>query len=374
MKLCFLIYNYFPYGGQQRDFMQIASECARQGHEILVYTLRWQGDPVPGFDVRIVPVKSRNRLKLYRLYTDWVEQAIAREEPDLVIGFNKMPFLDVYFAADSCFAEKAETQRGGYYKFTPRYRHFLNYEEAVFGQNSKTRVLILSDLQRKAYEQYYPHCGERLHEVPPGIAEDRQVEAIDQTVRTSLRDELGIGNSEQLLLQVGSGFKIKGVDRALIALASLPREKRQSTRYVLVGQGKPNRFLRLARKLKVADRVQVLPGRDDIPRFFAGADILLHPAYQESAGYVLLEATIAGLPVLTTASCGYASHIRAANSGEVCSNPFRQEELNEKLLSMLQQLPESNWSENGLAYGKNPELYSLPRVACKLLERWGKPD
>jgi len=370
MKLCFLIYNYFPYGGQQRDFMQIASECARQGHEILVYTLRWQGEPAPGFDIRIVPVKSNNRLKLYRLYTDWVKQAIDHESPHLVIGFNKMPHLDVYFAADSCFREKAETQRGAYYKFTPRYRHFLAYEEAVFGEASGTRALVLSENQRRAYEQYYPYSKERLIEVSPGITEDRRVDSIDQAARASLREELGVGESELLLLQVGSGFKIKGVDRALMALASLPPQWRQKTRYVLVGQGKPNRFLRLARKLRVADRVQVLPGRDDIPRFFAGADLLLHPAYQESAGYVLLEATIAGLPVLTTSSCGYASHIRDANSGQVCAEPFRQEELNEKLLWMSQQLHESSWSENGLAYGKNPVLYSLPREACKLFEQW----
>ncbi len=372
MKLCFLIYNYFPYGGQQRDFLQIASECARQGHEILVYTMRWQGEHVPGFDIRIVPVKSNNRLKLYRLYTEWVEAAIAKDSPDLVVGFNKMPFLDVYFAADSCFADKAVTQRGAYYKFTPRYRHFLGYEEAVFGKDSATRVLILSKAQGSAYEHYYPECKSRLYEVPPGINKDRQVEAIDQETRASLRAELGIQDAELLLLQVGSGFKIKGVDRALKALASLPMEWRQKTRYVLVGQGKPNRFLRLARKLKVADRVQVLPGRDDIPRFFAGADLLLHPAYQESAGYVLLEATIAGLPVLTTSSCGYASHIRQANSGGVCSEPFRQEELNEKLLTMLQQLPASDWSANGLAYGKNAELYSLPGVACSLFEQWAQ--
>ena len=372
MKLCFLIYNYFPYGGQQRDFLQIASECAKQGHEILVYTMGWQGPKPDNFDIQLVPVKSKNRLKLYRLYTDWVGGALKQSSPDLVIGFNKMPFLDVYFAADSCFAEKAENQRGAYYKYTPRYRHFLNYEEEVFSETSKTRVLVLSENQRQAYLHYYPGSEERLIDIPPGISEDRQVDSIDLDARASLRQELGIAESDQLLLQVGSGFKIKGVDRALKALASLPAEQLLKTHYVLVGQGKPNRFLRLARKLKVADRVQVLPGRDDIPRFFAAADLLLHPAYQESAGYVLLEATIAGLPVLTTASCGYASHIEQAKSGEICQQPFQQEDLNQRLHSMLMRLPEADWSANGLSYGKNPELYSLPSFACQLFERWAQ--
>lgn len=370
MKLCFLIYNYFPYGGQQRDFMRIAQTCLSRGHEIKVFTLRWQGDIPEGMDVKLVPVKSSSRLKLYQRFSEWLAQALPAETPDLVIGFNKMPHLDVYFAADSCFAEKAETQRGAYYKYTPRFRHFMAYEEAVFGPGSQTQALVLSPLQSDAYSRYYPQCDERLHLLPPGLAEDRKVESRDLEERKSLRQELGIEGDEKLILQVGSGFKIKGVDRALRAIAALPDNWRNKVRYVLVGQGKPSRFLRLARKLGLGEQVTVLPGRDDIPRFFAGADLLLHPAYQESAGYVLLEAVIAGLPVLTTSSCGYAFHIEQARAGEVCAEPFQQSELENRLLSMLENLDQADWSQNGLAYGNNPELYTLSDVAADKIEHF----
>lgn len=370
MKLCFLIYNYFPYGGQQRDFMRIATTCMQRGHEVKVFTLRWQGDIPEGMDVSIAPLKNKNRLKLYQRFSEWVAESLPGEKADLVIGFSKMPHLDVYFAADSCFADKAENQRGAYYKFTPRYRHFLNYEEAVFGQGSATQSLVLSPLQRDAYLAFYPHSDSRMHLLPAGMAEDRKVECRDEEARQSLREELQIADDELLILQVGSGFKIKGVDRALKAIASLPDEWKKKLRYVLVGQGKPNRFLRMAKKLGLADRVSVLPGRDDIPRFFAGADLLLHPAYQESAGYVLLEAAIAGLPVLTTASCGYAFHIEEANVGEVCAEPFQQRELDERLLSMLHNLETAQWSDNGLAYGSNPELYRMSEQAVDLLEQF----
>ncbi len=370
MKLCFLIYNYFPYGGQQRDFMRIATTCMQRGHEVKVFTLRWQGDIPEGMDVTLVPIKKKNRLKLYQRFSEWVGENLPAENADLVVGFNKMPHLDVYFAADSCFADKAENQRRAYYKFTPRYRHFIAFEEAVFGAASKTQSLVLSPLQRDAYLHFYHHSETRMHLLPAGMAEDRKVESRDIDARQSLRKELEIPEDELLLLQVGSGFKIKGVDRALKAIASLPDKWKAKVRYVLVGQGKPNRFLRLAKKLGLAERVAVLPGRDDIPRFFAGADLLLHPAYQESAGYVLLEAAIAGLPVLTTASCGYAFHIEEANVGEICSEPFQQRELDERLLSMIRNLPDAQWSKNGLAYGANPELYRMSEAAVDLLEQF----
>ena len=369
MKLNFLIYSYFPYGGQQRDFLRIVNECVSRGHQIDVYTIRWQGEVPVGVKLINVPVKALTRVKLYQRFTRWVKAALAEQADHPVIGFNKMPLLNFYFAADPCFAEKAETQRGGYYKFTARYRHFRDYEDAVFGTQSATEVFILSQQQRQAFKKYYPGCEDRLHEVPPGISPDRQVEAVDENLRKDLRQEFDIQENEKLILQVGSGFKVKGVDRSLKAIAALPDKIRYAVRYILVGQDKAAGFQKLANKLGVADQVTILPGRDDIPRFLAGADLLLHPAYVESAGYVLLEATIAGLPVLTTASCGYSLHIEQAQSGEVCNNPFTQDDLNAHLLGMLQQLDSANWSENGLNYGKNPELYALPLSVTDSIER-----
>ncbi len=369
MKLSFLIYSYFPYGGQQRDFYRIVSECAKRGHEIDVYAWRCQGEMPEGVRLIQVPVKGNTRTKLYQRYTSWVQAALSKADAQRVIGFVKMPGLDVYFAADPCFAEKADTQRGAYYKLTPRFRHFKNYEEAVFGADSATEVLILSPQQRQAFEHYYPDCRQRLHQLPPGVALDRRVERRDPAQRAEFRSEFALPEEHYLLLQIGSGFRVKGVDRSLHAMASLPPEVRSKTHYMLVGQDKAAPYRRLAKRLGLAEQVTILPGRDDIPRFLAGADLLIHPAYVESAGYVLLEATIAGLPVLTTASCGYSFHVERAQSGEVCSMPFDQGDLDRRLLSMLQRLDHAEWSARGLAYGHSSDLYSLPQAAADFIER-----
>ncbi|MCY4263909.1 MAG: glycosyltransferase family 4 protein [Gammaproteobacteria bacterium] len=372
MKLCFVIYNYFPHGGQQRDFLQIATRCMQRGHEVKVYTLEWQGEIPVGMDLTLSPVKALSRLRRFQRFNEWTAQQLTVEEADLVVGFNKMPHLDVYFAADSCFVEKAENQRGLYYRHTPRYRHFTTFEEAVFGADSSTQVLLLSALQRKGYLNYYPCSKSRLHLLPPGLAEDRRVKKRDQQSRQSLRIEFNLADNQLLLLQIGSGFTVKGVDRALRAIACLPREWKAKVHYMLIGRGRPQRYLRLAKKLGIGQQLTVLPGRDDILRFLTGADLLLHPAYQESAGYVLLEAAVAGLPVLTTGSCGYACHIEQVRAGEVCTEPFQQSELNARLLSMLRNLDTAAWSENGLAFGAHPELYRKYDTAVELLEQFGE--
>ena len=372
MKLCFLIYTYFPYGGQQRDFMRIVKESRQRGHEVHVFAFSWEGSVPDGVQWHPVPIKGLSRQARYRHYTDFVCEELAQLEPDCVLGFTKMPLLDIYYAADSCFLEKALTQRGSYYRFTPRFRHFSAYEKAVFGADSTTEALLLSTLQEQAYLKHYPQSEARLHLLPPGISPDRRVSEEESKLRSEqragFREEFGFDDDELLVLQVGSGFRVKGVDRSLKAIAALPLKLRRRVRYILVGQDRARRFVWQASRLGIGQQMRIFPGRDDIPRFFAGCDLLLHPAYEESAGYVLLEAAIAGLPVLTTASCGYATYIQQAEAGEVCPLPFSQSDLNSRLEMMLTALPQAPWSANGLAFGQRDDLYTMPAAVVDLLE------
>lgn len=380
MKLAFLIYHYFPYGGQQRDFLRVLKESVARGHQARVYTMGWEGEQPQGVDIEILSVKAWRRHTKYERFAQEVARRLAEQQVDAVIGFNRMPGLDIYYAADSCFAEKVEKGRGAYYRFTGRARHFLAFERAVFGEGSRTSSLVLSPLQKNQYVQHYPTCAGNLYEIPPGIGRDRQAPGDLPARRAAFRQQHGFAHDDLLILQVGSGFVIKGVDRSLRAIAALPEHLRSKVTYLLVGQDKPGRFLRLARQLGIADRCRFLGGRSDVPEFLFGCDLLLHPAYSESAGYTLLEATVAGLPVLTTDTCGYAFHVERAQSGQVSPSPFRQEDLDVRLRTMLEALPTSTWSANGITYGRTAELYDMPQAVMDLVEvlvsrgRSGKPS
>ena len=62
---------------------------------------------------------------------------------------------------------------------------------------------------------------------------------------------------------------------------------------------------------------------------------MVHPAYLESGGIVLMEAIVAGLPVLATGTCGFAPHIARAEAGYVLPEPFQQADLDAKLTEVL---------------------------------------
>ena len=372
MKITFLIYSYFPHGGQQRDFFRIAEQCAQRGNQIDVYTLSWQGEIPENFNVIIVPINALTNVGRYRKYTSWVADHLRQTEPSFVVGFNKMPGLDLYFAADPCFIEKADKQRGFYYKLTPRFGHFAKYEKAVFGEKRTTQIMILTEQQRRGFEKYYPDCASRMHLLPPGIDSDRRLDDTFKERRVAFRKNLSITDGQFVILQIGSGFKVKGVDRSLKAIASLPFDLRETIKFILVGRDNPKQVLQLARNLGLSDRLMIVSGSDDVPSFLAGSDLMLHPAYSESAGHVLLEATVSGLPVLTTSTCGYACHVEKAGSGLVCSEPFLQNDLNQKLGSMIEKIDTASWSLNGLNYGRSSDLYALHGEAANLIEKFAR--
>ena len=155
MQLAFVLYKYFPFGGLQRDFMRIALECQQRGHQIRVYTLIWEGDVPPGFEVLVAPVKAFFNHRRNEKLSAWMEADLAKRPVDRLIGFNKMPGLDVYYAADGCFEDKAQNLRSPLYRKWGRYRHFADYERAVFARDSKTQVLMISEVQQPLFIKHY---------------------------------------------------------------------------------------------------------------------------------------------------------------------------------------------------------------------------
>ena len=368
MIVAFCLYKYFPFGGLQRDFMRIASTVAARGHHVRVYTQSWEGDCPEAFELIRVPVKSHTNHGRNAEYYAWVQNHLKAHPADRVVGFNKMPGLDVYFAADVCYAEKVAQEKGFFYRLTSRYRHYAAFERATFEHGKSTKLMMLTDKQIADFQKHYQTEPERFQILPPGIYPDRKYNAQIPNSREIYRQKNGITEQQNLLLQVGSDFGRKGVDRSIEALASLPESLRHNTLLFVVGQDKPRKFEVLAEKLGVRSKVHFFSGRNDVSELMAAADLLMHPAYQEAAGIVLLEAIAAGLPVLTTAVCGYAHYITDANCGTVIAEPFSQVQLHDVLRKALTKSPlRMAWAENARYYADTQDLYSLPEKAADII-------
>lgn len=319
MHVAIVLFKYFPYGGLQRDMAKIARLLTTHGMRVTIYCNEWHGDAITFCDVRVLSVwawsSNAARLKFERACLAEIKAA----DIDLVFGFNKMAGLDLYFAADACFAEKAMNQRGWLYRQTPRAKQYLRAEADVFGRHSRTRILMISTNQARPYLGFYPDSAGRTTLLPPSVDRKFVWEEGCVTVRENVRRAFALESETIVGLFVASYFHTKGLDRVFSAVAQLDPQLRARFRLLVVGNDVKahEKFANMAARLGLTDRVTFLGARDDVNELMWASDLLLHPARVEAAGMVILEAALAGLPVVVSDVCGYAPYISQYGMGFV---------------------------------------------------------
>ena len=371
MKIAFCLFKYFPFGGLQRDMLLMAEKAASRGHEIHIFCGSWQGERPENMSIQLLGVSGISNAAKTKYYVQQLHSALNRQNFDLIVGFNKMPGLDLYFAADSCFAYKAYREKSWLYRQFPRSRIYLKYEEAVFGNNSKTEILEISQNEHLRFVELYNTEPHRFHNLPPGILRNRAIPENANIVRKQARSALGFTDQQPILLALGSGFKTKGLDRAINTVATLAKTTLPNIQLMVVGQDHPDAFKKQASKLGIAKQVHFLGGRDDIPELLQAADLLIHLAYKENSGIALLEAAIAGLPVLTTDVCGYSHFITEADMGHVITAPYNAQQAT-KAVEQLLSCGRDQWLQRGRHFANSNDLYSLHDKAVAIMEMMGE--
>ena len=320
-KLAILLYRYFPYGGLQKDFLGITKELLARGHEIKVYTRSWEGDVPENLDVVELGEKGFSNYSKNKTYVSKAFSSLKSFFPDIVFGFNKMPGLDLYFAADTCFA-KQSLKKSPLQKYTRRYRQSMEFEKEVFSRDSKSKILLLNEIQSQNFQDIYSTQLERLTLIPPGIEKNWNLhESINIT------EKLNLPKNEKIILFVGSDFSRKGLDRAIFGISHLLKQNISATLLVL-GDDNKGPYDKIIKELSLNDRVIFLGPRKDVASFMKSSHLLVHPAREEAAGNIIIEALVSGLPSLVSSEVGFSTEVLKHKSGMVVEGEFKQERFN----------------------------------------------
>lgn len=118
---------------------------------------------------------------------------------------------------------------------------------------------------------------------------------------STLRGELGLQSTDQLVVAIGNLYPVKGHGVLLEALALLaPRFPRLHV--AIAGRGELELPLqRRAAELQLSDRFHLLGLRSDVANVLAGADLFVLPSLSEGVPLALLEAMLTARPVVASA-------------------------------------------------------------------------
>jgi UDP-glucose:(heptosyl)LPS alpha-1,3-glucosyltransferase len=361
-RIALAVFRLAPAGGLEQHALRLAAILVRRGCAVTMVTTRPPAQPPPaGVEIELLPSRGSTNHARLAAFADDASRAIAGRF-DRGVAFHAIPGFDAIFCADPSRAGPAAARQ-----WLPRYRTYADLERRALAAGDGP-VLMLSSAQLQAFAAHHPSARHRLQLLPPTVDRLRADPAASTpAARSAARLALALGEAP-VWLWMGLQAKTKGLDRVLQAMPAA-----SDARLLVCGLDPASRSgvdaRRLATRLGVENRVSWLGFVSDaaLAEAMAAADLLVHPSRADVTGTVILEAMASGVPVITTAVCGYGEHVVNASAGIVLPEPFEAQAL---IQALAKATPESLavWSANALAYARRDELFSgLERAADLIL-------
>jgi glycosyltransferase involved in cell wall biosynthesis len=286
------------------------------------------GDPAPfaqaGLDYRpfrfdrfVNPLADLAAIKtLSRLLTD--------VRPDLVQSFDTKPNLLVPLAArgmSDVLVVRTINGMGWLYSSGSLQALALRAVSLALHRLAarSTAATVFQNREDQAFFERHRTLGRGPDLLIPGSGVDIERFERDQATGSSparLREALGLGASE-VVITVTRLTRQKGIP-TLLEAAALVHKVRPGVRFLLVGPRESEGDFAVSKEEmdRHAPYVIALGQRSDVPSLLGLADVFAFPTeYREGVPRVLLEAALAGLPIVTTQMPGCTDVVRDGWSG-----------------------------------------------------------
>jgi glycosyltransferase involved in cell wall biosynthesis len=181
-------------------------------------------------------------------------------------------------------------------------------ERWLFPANRSSVFVCVSDGLAVDVGRNYPELADRTRTVPLGVRAVEPGSRVEDGRQMRVRLRIPCENLVAAL--VGTGWKRKGLEPAIYALAASP-----GWNLVVAGGDDPRPYEAVARSLGVDDRVHWLGVTRDVALVYALADAFLLPTSYETFSLATYEAAASGLPILVTPVSGVADLLHDGDNG-----------------------------------------------------------
>jgi UDP-glucose:(heptosyl)LPS alpha-1,3-glucosyltransferase len=194
------------------------------------------------------------------------------------------------------------------------------------------KIIAISEMVQRDIINYYGISEDQIVVIYNGVDTER-FNPDNRRYREEIRGRYGLRPKDLLLLFVSHNFRLKGL-RYLVQALHLVRERNANMKLLVVGRDKAGPYRRLAKKAGCTDDVLFAGGVRGLERYYAGADILVHPTFYDPCSLVVLEALASGVPVITTRYNGAGGIISDGQEGFILEDPRDIHLMAEKILSL----------------------------------------
>jgi glycosyltransferase involved in cell wall biosynthesis len=310
-------------GGAQKAMMQLARGLHRRGHEVTVVAMYDKAGSIPDFEARfglpVIDLAMRpNGSALRRLVAMLsgvvrLHRLLRQRQVDVLQSFTHYSnILGPVVGYLSGVPVRVTSQRNPLELRSPwllRADHFISRSRLA------QRMVAVS---KSVAEYCIAHEGlatENVVTIVNGLDLTEWSFSDTDAIRHRTRRALGLGPEHLAVSTVARLHPQKGHDMFLEAIEKLI-EKVPSARFLWIGDGELRHELnRQIHERRLADHVQLLGTRQDVPELLLASDLFVLPSLWEGMPNAVLEAMAAGLPVVATAVDGTPEVVEAEVTG-----------------------------------------------------------
>ena len=198
-----------------------------------------------------------------------------------------------------------------------------------------------------------------------GVASPEFIPREDARARLTAKRDITLPSDAMLVCSITELHKNKGLPYAIEAFAMLA-QKNPSLFYFILGGGEENERLDdLIKRHKLQERVFLFGFVENAANYLKAFDIFVLPSIKEGLPYVLLEAGLAGLPVIASRIGGIPEIIEDGKTGLLV--PQRDKDAISSAIKKLFESPEFRTKLGGALREKVIRDFSLSRVVSETI-------
>jgi UDP-glucose:(heptosyl)LPS alpha-1,3-glucosyltransferase len=312
MKIAFILQKYNKKGGIEKCTAELCQRLAGK-HDVHVFTTSY--DDYDGDKIKFHIIDNLKLPKPFFMIEHWL---FLRKATSVA---NKLDF-DIVHGGFNPDVITAHSCNRAWIEFKKQNREFLRYllnpaqhirlymEKQLYNNQKLKKVIAVSEGTKKEVLNYYKLPKEMVTVIPNGV--DAKIFSRNDEDRIVLRKEYNLEEDDIILLFVGNEFLRKGLDVAIKALALLDNKR---IKLCVVGGADKARYINLAKKLKVMDRLIFAGKSVEVEKYYSMADIFVFPTKYEAFSLATLEALAAGLPLIISKVNGAKEVIQEGNTG-----------------------------------------------------------
>lgn len=319
-------------GGGERYAVNLARGLLKRGHEVHIFTHRFDKDIAPGLIYH--PVAMLTSLSFAKVVSfAWLcRRELQKENFDIIYGLTQVYPQDIHRLGGGL--QRFWRQRKGHsssLSLLSLAQLFL--EKQILKPTNFHLIVTNSQMCRQQILKLYSLPPERVEVIYNGVDTVRFSPQIKEKWRDHIRGIHGLRLSDTVILFASNNFARKGLDTVITALAELGRQRCPYS-LIVAGAGKPARYLSRAQAQGLDSQVIFAGPAPAIEAYYGAADIFVLPTLYDPFANVCLEALACGLPVITSKYNGVAEILGEA--GLVMDNPQDSWDLAKKLLYLAE--------------------------------------